>query len=70
MCSRTYLACLVYFGGVPMARKVQIHGEILHEMLRAVARLHPVSISEIVMGGIAVYTARVLHVWSTLVSFE
>ena len=53
-----------------MARKAQIHSEILHEMLRTVARLHPVSISEIVAGGIAVYTARVLHVWSTLISFE
>ena len=39
-------------------------------MSRAVARLHRMSISEIIAGGIAVYTARVLHVWSTLVSFE
>ena len=53
-----------------MARKAQIYSEILHEMLRAVVRLHRVSISEIVAGGIADYTARVLHVWSTLVSFE
>ena len=70
MCSRTYLACLFYFGGVQMTWKVQIHSEILHEMFRAEARLHRVSISEIVAGGIAVYTARVLHVWYTLVLFE
>ena len=42
----------------------------LCEMLRAVARLQRVSISEIVAGDIALYTARVLLVWSTLVSFE
>ena len=42
----------------------------LCEMLRAVARLQHVSISEIVAGDIALYTARVLLFWSTLVSFE
>ena len=42
----------------------------LCEILRAVARLQRVSISEIVAGNIALYTERVLLVWSTLVSFE
>ena len=40
------------------------------EMLRAVARLQCVLISEIIAGDIALYTTRVLLVWSTLVSFE
>ena len=39
-------------------------------MLREVARLRSVSISEIVADDIAFYAARVLLVWSTLVSFE
>ena len=42
----------------------------LCEILRAVARLQRVSISEMVAGNIALYTERVLLVWSTLVSFE
>ena len=56
---------------VPITQKVRIHSAILREMLQAVARLlHRVPISEIVLGDIAIYTARVLHVWSILVSFE
>ena len=47
-----------------------MHSAIFREMLQAVARLHRVSISEIVLGDIVIYTARVLHVWSILVSFE
>ena len=55
---------------VPITQKARIHSAILREMLQAVARLHRVPISEIVLGDIAIYTARVLHVWSILVSFE